>query len=112
MALIGSENVEPPARSLLADAAAHVRAWLADGSDSSLARRMAGTAFLIRVASAALAYGSQVLFARWMGSSEFGIYVYVWTWVLMGGDLIHLGLASAAQRYIWPAPGLDDTRLS
>jgi hypothetical protein len=33
---------------------ARVKAWLADDSDHSLARRMAGTAFLIRVASAAL----------------------------------------------------------
>jgi hypothetical protein len=42
-----------------------------------LAQRLAGTVFLIRVVSALLAFGSQVLFARWMGSFEFGIYVYV-----------------------------------
>ena len=35
-----------------------------------------------------------------MGSFEFGIYVYVWTWVLVIGDLADLGLASAAQRFI------------
>ena len=34
---------------------------------------------------AARPIGSQVLFARWMGSFEFGIYVYVWTWVLLLG---------------------------
>jgi O-antigen/teichoic acid export membrane protein len=84
----------------MADALARVRAWLADGTDRSLARRIAGTAFLIRVASAALAYLSQVLFARWMGSSEFGIYVYVWTWVLLIGGIVDLGLASSAQRFI------------
>jgi O-antigen/teichoic acid export membrane protein len=37
--------------------------------------------FLIRVFSAGLIYLSQILLARWMGSFEFGIYVYVWTLV-------------------------------
>jgi len=56
--------------------------------------------FLIRVASAVLAYGSQVLFARWMGDFEFGIYVYVTTWVLLLGPALDLGLGTAAQRFI------------
>ena len=51
------------------------------GAEHVLVQRLAGTVFLIRVASALLAFGSQVLFARWMGSFQFGIYVYVWTWV-------------------------------
>ncbi|MGE0605141.1 MAG: lipopolysaccharide biosynthesis protein, partial [Xanthobacteraceae bacterium] len=37
---------------------------------------------------------------RWMGSHEFGIYVYVWTWVMLIGGLLDVGLASAAQRFI------------
>ena len=65
-----------------------------------LLQRLAGTVFLIRVAAAMLAYGSQVLFARWMGTFEFGIYVYVWTWVLLIGQSLDLGLATAAQRFI------------
>jgi O-antigen/teichoic acid export membrane protein len=65
-----------------------------------LVQRLAGTVFLIRVASAMLAFGSQVLFARWMGSFQFGIYVYVWTWVLLLGQAIDLGLGTAAQRFI------------
>ncbi|HEY7379087.1 MAG TPA: hypothetical protein VH542_10420, partial [Steroidobacteraceae bacterium] len=48
-------------------------AWLG-GGELMLVQRLAGTVFLIRVGSALLAYGSQVLFARWMGSFEFGIY--------------------------------------
>ena len=79
---------------------AHVRAWLNDSSDRSIAQKVASAAFLIRVFSAALIYLSQILFARWMGSFEFGIYVYVWTWVLLIGDLADLGLASAAQRFV------------
>ena len=71
-----------------------------DGSDSSLVRRLAGAAFIIRVASAAIAFISQILLARWMGSFEFGIYIYAWTWVLLIGGMADLGLASAAQRLI------------
>jgi O-antigen/teichoic acid export membrane protein len=63
-------------------------------------QRLAGTVFLIRVVNALLAFGSQILFARWMGSFHFGIYVYVWTWVLLLGQLIDLGLGTAAQRFI------------
>jgi O-antigen/teichoic acid export membrane protein len=70
------------------------------GAESLVVQRLAGTVFLIRVMSAILAYGSQVLFARWMGSFEFGIYVYVWTWVLLIGQSLDLGLATAAQRFI------------
>jgi O-antigen/teichoic acid export membrane protein len=80
--------------------AGSLRAWLADHSDNSRAQRVAGTAFLIRVASAALIYLTQVLLARWMGTFEFGIYVYVWTWVLLVGSLVDFGLASSAQRFI------------
>jgi hypothetical protein len=51
----------------LGTAIERLRALFADGSDSSVARRLAGAAFLIRVVSALLAFGSQVLLARWMG---------------------------------------------
>jgi O-antigen/teichoic acid export membrane protein len=76
------------------------RAWLADHSDHTRAQRTAGNAFLIRVASALLVYLIQVLLARWMGQFQFGIYVYVWTWVLLVGGLVDFGLASSAQRFI------------
>lgn len=95
MALTGSESADGPP-----SAFGRVRAWLDDPSDHSLAQRLAGTAFLIRVGSAALAYVSQVLFARWMGTFEFGIYVYVWTWVLLVGALVDFGVASSVQRFV------------
>jgi O-antigen/teichoic acid export membrane protein len=79
---------------------ARLRTFLTSQGHASLAQRMAGTAFVIRVANAAFVYLTQVVFAHWMGSFEFGIYVYVWTWVLLVGDLIHLGLAPAAQKFI------------
>jgi O-antigen/teichoic acid export membrane protein len=81
-------------------AIARAHALFADGSDSSLVRRLAGTAFLIRVISAAIAFVSQILLARWMGRFEFGVYIYAWTWVLIIGGMADLGLGSAAQRFI------------
>lgn len=72
--------------------------WL--DSEHSLTQRMAGTAFAIRVASAGIMFGSQVLLARWMGGTEFGIYVYVWTWLILLGDLAHLGVPLTAQRFV------------
>lgn len=100
MALTESQNTERPVRVSLAGLTAFARAWLADGSHHRTAQKVAGAAFMIRVASAALIYASQILFARWMGSFEFGIYVYVWTWVILIGDVSDLGFAPAAQRFI------------
>jgi O-antigen/teichoic acid export membrane protein len=82
------------------DGLARLKAWIADGSDDSVAQRLAGTVFLIRVGSAGLAFLSQVLLARWMGSFQYGIYVYVWTWVLLVGSLVDFGIATSAQRFI------------
>ncbi|MGH6663712.1 MAG: lipopolysaccharide biosynthesis protein [Pseudolabrys sp.] len=99
MTLVDSENAAaaPP---LTAGLTARVKTFFADRSDSRLAQLVAGKVFLVRVGSALLALASQVLLARWMGSFEFGIYIYVWTWVLMIGALSDFGLSSAARRFI------------
>jgi O-antigen/teichoic acid export membrane protein len=68
--------------------------------EASLTRRLAGTIFIIRVLSAALAYLSQILLARWMGGSDYGVYVYVWTWVLLLGSMMDFGISSSAQKII------------
>src|SRR6201992_1691706 len=74
---------------------------LAGGTDeASVTRRLAATIFMIRVFSAGLAYASQVLLARWMGGTDYGIYVYVWTWVLLLGSMMDFGIASSAQKII------------
>lgn len=105
MASIGSEHASRsrillPSWLGLAGAVERLRFLCADGSDFSLARRLAGAAFLIRVAGAVLAFVSQIALARWLGSFEFGVYVYVWTWVLLICGMVDLGLGSAAQRLI------------
>src|SRR6478735_4715618 len=80
---------------------ARLREKLTGGSsEASLTRRLAGTIFVIRVISAGLAYFSQVLLARWMGGSDYGVYVYVWTWVLLLGSMMDFGISSSAQKII------------
>ncbi len=79
---------------------ARLRGMLGGTSEASLTKRLAGTVFLIRVLSAGLAYFSQVLLARWMGGSDYGVYVYVWTWVLLLGSVLDFGIAVSAQKII------------
>jgi O-antigen/teichoic acid export membrane protein len=79
-----------------AGALARLRAMLGGSSEASLTKRLAGTIFIIRVVSAALAYLSQILLARWMGGSDYGVYVYVWTWVLLLGSMMDFGISTSA----------------
>ena len=96
MALTDANDL--PARRAFVRVPARLKTWLA--GEHGAAQRMAGTAFAIRVLSAAVVFASQILLARWMGSFEYGTYVYVWTWLLLVGDIVHLGLPLTAQRYI------------
>jgi O-antigen/teichoic acid export membrane protein len=77
-----------------------IRGLVGGTSETSVTRRLAGTIFVIRVVSAAFAYFSQILLARWMGSSDYGVYVYVWTWVLLLGSMMDFGIAASAQKII------------
>ncbi len=96
MAAIDAQPATPPD-----SAFARLRGILAGGSsEASLTRRLAGTIFIIRVLSAGLAYLSQILLARWMGGSDYGIYVYVWTWMLLLGSMMDFGISASAQKII------------
>lgn len=89
-----------------------LRAIMGGSSEASLTKRLAGTIFIIRVISAGLAYVAQILLARWMGGSDYGVYVYVWTWVLLLGSMMDFGISASAQKIIpeYRASG-DDARL-
>lgn len=56
--------------------------------------------FVVRVMSAGLLFGSQILLARWMGAADYGIYVSLWTAVLVVGGLSHLGLNMTMMRLV------------
>src|ERR1700743_2040548 len=104
MAMTDAENIAAPSAqssvqgSALARLHAKAQAWL--NSEHGAAQRMAAMAFLIRVASAGVTFLSPIALARWMGGYDFGIYVSVWTWMLLAGDTVHLGIPLIAQRYI------------
>lgn len=80
--------------------AARVRDTLTRHDDRSAAKREAAFAFSVRVASAAILYLSQILLARLMGGHDYGIYVFVWTLVLVLGGLSHLGMNIAVIRLL------------
>jgi O-antigen/teichoic acid export membrane protein len=79
---------------------ARVKALLLDPSEAAVTKRLAATIFIIRVISAVMAYGAQILLARWMGTSDYGVYVYVWTWVLLLGSMMDFGISASAQKLI------------
>ncbi len=89
-----------PATASPAGILARVKALLGGSSEASVTKRLAATIFVIRVVSAVMAYGSQILLARWMGTSDYGVYVYVWTWVLLLGSMMDFGTSASAQKII------------
>jgi len=67
-------------------------------SERDATRRDAIAAFAVRVMGAGLLYLSQIALARFMGGYEYGIYVFVWAWVLILGGLSDIGLNVALIR--------------
>ena len=101
MSIAGSGETRPG--SLRASAGAllvRLQGLLASDDHHTVAQRQAGMAFVIRVVAAGFVFVSQIVLARWMGRFEFGIYVYVWTWLVLLGGLMPLGISIAAQRFI------------
>jgi O-antigen/teichoic acid export membrane protein len=79
---------------------ARLKASFSGSHETSATNRAALTVLLVRVFSAGLAYVSQIVLARWMGTTDYGIYVYVWTWVLMLGCILDFGLSPTSQKII------------
>ena len=73
---------------------------VSDKGEESASKRMALFVFAIRVASAIIAFVSQVLLARWMGSFEYGIFVAVWALLIILATLVSFGMQTAAIRFV------------
>ena len=69
-------------------------------SDAAIDRRSSLVAFIIRVLSALIAFGSQVFLARWMGVYEYGVFVWVWVAVVLMGSVICLGFPSTVVKFL------------
>jgi O-antigen/teichoic acid export membrane protein len=62
--------------------------------------RRAGIVLVVQVFGAGLAYGLQVLLARLLGASDFGIYTYVFVWVTFVSLIAGLGFPAASVRFL------------
>jgi O-antigen/teichoic acid export membrane protein len=62
--------------------------------------RSAGVVLAVQVIGAALAYGLQVLLARLLGASGYGIYTFVFVWVTFVSLLAGLGFPAASVRFV------------
>lgn len=60
----------------------------------------AASVFAVRIAAAGFAYVAQVLMARLMGGSEYGIFAAVWVWIAILGHSATLGLSQGACRFL------------
>jgi O-antigen/teichoic acid export membrane protein len=65
-----------------------------------VARRMSLITFVIRLFNAAITFLSHIILARWMGKFEFGIFVLVWTTIIIGGSLSNFGFSTTLIRFI------------
>lgn len=79
---------------------ARIDAVLSGTDARGQAGRMSVIAFTVRVVSAVIAFASQVLMARWMGSFQYGVMVLVWTTMIIVGGLSCLGFHASVIRFI------------
>lgn len=77
-----------------------IDAALFSADEFGKAGRMSVFAFSVRIVSALIAFASQVLLARWMGSSEYGIFVLVWVTAVIAGSLSCLGFHTSVIRFV------------
>lgn len=87
-------------RGRLSRATESLRRYLSVGAIGARSNRGASFFIGVRLATVALIYFSDIILARWMGQRDFGVYVYVLTCLLLLSDLLPLGLAAAAERFI------------
>ena len=81
-------------------AAARLRALLGDESDFATILRGAGLVVVIRVLASAVGFASVVLLARWMGSSQYGLYSFAIASMVLLAYPATLGLPGAAVRFV------------
>ena len=68
--------------------------------ETAVAQRISLIAFAIRIVSAGIAFLSQVVMARWIGTFDYGIYVFVWMAMVILGSLSCLGFQTALIRFL------------
>lgn len=96
-----AERILPGAISLRFRPVAEKIDYILSGKDNAaIAQRITVFAFLVRVLSAAIALISQVILARLMGTFEYGIFVLVWTAMVIAGNITCLGFQVSVIRFV------------
>ena len=80
--------------------AALLRAILVEKGDFATILLGAGQVLIIRILANTVGYASMILLARWMGSSEYGLYSFAIAWMTLLAYLATLGLPEAALRFV------------
>lgn len=84
----------------VAPALGQIEQALTGADDRARTRQVAVRTFMIRLVGAVLAYGSQVVLARWLGQFDYGIFAVVWTWMLILAAVTALGFQTSVLRFI------------
>ncbi|MDD7909373.1 MULTISPECIES: lipopolysaccharide biosynthesis protein [Pseudovibrio] len=95
-----AEKMLPNRLHALLPYAAKVDSAIWGTDDQAAANRGALIVFFIRVASAALAYALQVFLARFLGGTEYGIFVTVWTLLIIFSLFSCFGFSNSVLRFI------------
>ena len=80
--------------------AALLRTLLGEQGDFATVLRGAGLVVIIRILASAVSFASVILLARWMGSSEYGLYSFAIAWMTLLAYPATLGLPGAAVRFV------------
>jgi O-antigen/teichoic acid export membrane protein len=77
-----------------------LRGILSGAGDNGDLRRSALIAFGVRIIAAALAYLSQIVLVRLVGGYEYGVFAYVFIWVIILSQICSLGFHHAVIRFV------------
>lgn len=72
----------------------------ASGEDTASAGRAGLFALAIRLANAAIAYITQIIFARLLGEFEYGIFALGWVWIAILGHTSTFGFSMSSIRFL------------
>lgn len=81
-------------------------------SDTTSAGRAGFYALIIRLANAAIAYITQIIFARLLGEFEYGIFALGWVWIAILGHTSTFGFNMSAIRYLARYEATGESRLA
>jgi O-antigen/teichoic acid export membrane protein len=81
---------------------------LRGGGIGAVLARGASYALIIRFASTGVAFGTQIILARVLGTESFGIYAYATTWLLLLTLASLLGLHTSTIRFVSEYQGLQE----